>query len=298
MNTRRGDLVHPELRKIESEIDIAFAQTPLASIPFAQAAWYLLAVGEDLSLRDHSGGRLRKHELRASVDNFVNFAKWPMYWLWKTCSPGGSAPTEYNDDLYGYAHELLQLAEQYAPFETIYTYASHGFLTLSVKNNHILASGPMSDDVVYDAYDRLTEHLLRVKEGQPDVGLIRSNAREVRFKEGRFWYPLSNARVRSAVRAFAPLIDPMFELPGSSPLTSFTLADYKKVVAALSARCLLHSTARNLAAAQGCENLGLMSAVLIYKRDGLIRKLHGDSDVRGNVVANIVSFLTRRNESE
>ena len=284
------DLVEPSLRAIEREVDDAFLSNPLTSLPFTEAVWHFLSYMEDTAFRDRQ--TVRHAEFRAAIDNIVNHAKWPLLWLRSACVEGGSLPAAFSSTSYEAAHQLLQLAENYEPWETMFTYASKGYLQLRQEDRKIFGEGKLAKEERYDAYDRLTERIDQRVPGEPSHAFFSDHIRKVRFSGGKFWYPITHRLIQEAVTAMKPVFDPLYSLPDNLSCSSFTLLQFRKVSQSLSARCLLHVTARDLAAMQGCEGLGITSALLIFERSELIRKLHHDSGVPGNVVAAIVTHLT------
>lgn len=87
--------VSSKLREIEKEIDNYYKSNPLLKLPFATAAWYLLASGENWSRRQTLPDKGTQHHT-IIADNLVNELKYPMYWLYKDCEPNGQVPFVYN----------------------------------------------------------------------------------------------------------------------------------------------------------------------------------------------------------
>ena len=85
------DNVSCELRKIEKEIDNYYKSNPLVKLPFVTAAWSLLTSAENwgrMQTRSDSGTQSQT----IIADDLVNELKYPMYWLYKVCKPGGQIP--------------------------------------------------------------------------------------------------------------------------------------------------------------------------------------------------------------
>ena len=53
---KTADRVSPELRKIEKEVDNYYKSNPLLKLPFAIAAWSLLAYAEEYMLNEQTRG--------------------------------------------------------------------------------------------------------------------------------------------------------------------------------------------------------------------------------------------------
>ena len=125
-----------KLREIEQEIDFYYKFNPLVNLPFATAAWSLLAFAENQMLNAHVGGR-GTQDYAIIGDNLVNELKDPMCWLYSTCEPGGQAPFAYNADIYKASWDLFKLGQEYRWFVFAYTYFSRKWAELDLQGSTI-----------------------------------------------------------------------------------------------------------------------------------------------------------------
>ena len=162
------DNVSPELRKIEKEIDNYYKSNPLVKLPFATAAWSLLAYAENSVLMEHVRHQLTSQELEIMGDNFVNELKAPMVWLLLACKPDGQIPVAYDHKVLQASRNLFRLGKKYQWFEEAYTYASRGWIKLELHESTIQPTKEFSTDQEYRAYARL----MKVHESDEAVSLI------------------------------------------------------------------------------------------------------------------------------
>lgn len=287
-----GDHVSKELRAVEDEIDSYYRTNPLAHLPFAEAAWYFLAFCEEIHVRDI----LREpeqpmHEQVATADNVIVHAKRPMLWLRTTCSPGGSIPPPLDDKLYEAAWNLSELGMEYLAFESAFTYASSGLVSLELEGDRIKTSGPMRNDSRFDAYDRLRgTHPTPIE--VEDTQFLTDILPSVQVQGNSFKYDLNPKIVKAALEALAPVIADRFVLPGEWILPRFTLEQFGKVARVLWVLAFLHFQARLAAIFQGCEALAMARALLIVDRNDLVRMARRYSGVELTAVSAILEDLT------
>ena len=117
------DNVSCELRKVEEEVDDYYKSNLLVNLPFATAAWSLLAFAE-LKILGDASRQLTSQELETMGDNFVNELKSPMSWLLSACKSDGQVPFAYDDRIFQASWDLFSLGKEYQWFEAAYTYAS------------------------------------------------------------------------------------------------------------------------------------------------------------------------------
>ena len=150
------DLLSPELRNVEKEIDNYYKENLLCNIQFAEAAWHFLSFCEDIIIKEYINlqiGSIFEHAIY--VDNLVNHMNYPLFWLKRSCPSGGKIPYCLKDDIYQAAWDLSELSENYFPFNTVFTYASRGIIDLELKNNTIIPHHDFISDTQFEAYDRL-----------------------------------------------------------------------------------------------------------------------------------------------
>lgn len=74
------DRLTPALRKIEKEIGCYYQSNRLVKLPFATAAWNLLAFAENEALKE-SFHPATSQDISVIVDTLVNKLNYPMRWL-------------------------------------------------------------------------------------------------------------------------------------------------------------------------------------------------------------------------
>jgi len=279
MPDQTRDQISPALRAAEQQIDSAHLSNPLMRLPFAEAAWYFLAMCEERIILPMI--HAMKIDVSPSIceqtaiaDNVINHAKWPLYWLSCTCAEGGRIPTNYAEDRYTAAFELSELSRDYLPFEAAFTHASHGVLRLRLDGRVIRPSGEMRDDTRFDAYDRILD--MQAKDTvllDPPDRLAQLVAPSVRVDGEQFTYRLTPRLVQQAMDWARPTLDDRFALPIDWELTEYSLGQYARVLKVLWTISAVHFAARLLAATQGCLGLGFAGSLVVMKTDELVRRL-------------------------
>ena len=286
------DGVSNELRDVERQVDTEYLNNPLVSVPFADAAWHFFAHFEDHFARQDvhaADGEVHYHAL---ADNLINHSRWALSWLKKTCAMGKSKRPVFNDELYGHAMKLSELAQDYRSFATAYTYASHGLVDLRLEANRIRSSGPMIDDVQYEAYDHAV-----IKKPDPSVfdnfdpSFMEQIYASLNVRGHLFDYKLNPKVVKHAVEALGPTIDARFSLPSDWVFAAFTLDEFRRVARVLFALSAIHFSARLVAAAQGCLGIGVACALLLMESNELLDRLTRYSGLKRSTVNEIVGVL-------
>jgi len=292
----RPDLVPPEVRAAEIEIDSAHRSNPLMRLSFGEAAWYFLAFCEERLvvpiLKMASGEReLTTHQHAALVDEVLNHAKWPLRWLSESCRRGNAVPRAYKDDAYGAAWDLSKLASEYLPFESAFTYASMNVGRLHIEDGRIVASGPFRDDTRYEAYDRqivITER----GEGADFVRIAELVREGVHINGDHFSYPLNPKIVRDVMVAVDDILAKRFSLPFDWALSKYSLGEFATLARCLWSLSAIHHVARLMAAGGGCPGLGYSRSLMVMNQDDLLRRLVRYTSLRESSVRAIVDDMT------
>lgn len=290
-----ADLVSPELRAVEEQVDAAYGQNPLTRLAFGDAAWCFLAFCEERMLlpffRVQDDEPYSPHDDAALADELINHAKWPLRWLRKSCRPGTRLTTGYADETYVASQEISDLSSRYLSFESAFTYASMGLVTLELDGNQITPSGPLLSDPPVEAYDRLVD--LDEKGNLIDLGaVIDAVADTVAVDARRFSYALTPKTVAETLELCAEGLALRFRLPVEWRLAAFTLSDYAAVMKCLWAISAVHFAARMTAAARGCMGLGYDRALLLMTRDELTRRLARYSGLGETTVGAVIDEVT------
>lgn len=290
------DRVSQELRTIEAKIDGFHLSNPLLRLPFAPAAWYFLAVCEDMCLfdvlRDAGETRITAADSAAFSDHILVHSTWPLRWLNRGCEAGGRISTDYDDENYEAATLLSQLSARYLNFESAFSYATWGLATLTLDGYRIRTSGPIRQDVRYEAYDRLVQDLPSL-DLEPEVGAFHSLlVGSMRVMKNTFAYDLNPRFVGAAIEFTGPVVEARFNLPPAWKMPRYDFADFRKVAKVIWALAFTHYQARVFAAMAGCVGGGYSNAVLLMEGPELLNRVRRYSGVKESRVSAIISDLT------
>ena len=286
-----------DLRAVECEIDVAYRDNPLLSLPRTQAIWYFLAQCEELYMVRHVD---EKSPDRAFSDTVINLAKWPCRWLWNDCRPEGKLPRRLQPDIYYVpAQEMADLGRSYEWFEAAFIYATKSRLSLQLDGHTIRPKWHNCDHVRNDAYDRLRDvaddGTDLPNDTVPDADIVSTLdivKRTVRLQGRTFSYSLNPTIVRKVFESVDEPFKRAFQLPGSWLFPTAKLAQYATILKALWVLSLVHATARYTAAALGCPAVGYSQSLVIMQRDELFSRLSRYTDLDLVVVQAIVAELT------
>ncbi len=296
---KTSDKLTPDLRKAEQEIDNYYKSNPLLKFPFATASWTLLAFAEEFMLREHN----RAHNDEAGsqyygiiADNFINDLNAPMYWLYNSCKKGGQVPFTSGKDIFQASWDLFNLAQEYRPFVTAYTYASRGWLKLKNLESTIRPSDDFFTGIEYDAYNLLIRpHKSAKALSSIDFGnVLPFNAIEhsLKIQDNRFRYKLNPRMVAETMTSLKPTFDTLFSLPGEWQFSRYSLEDFQKVFEVISTIASIHLTARGLAIERGCAACGYADSIYVPTCNELLRRIVRYSGVSDAKVLSIFDDLT------
>ena len=288
------DSLTAELRKIEKEVDHHYKSNPLMNLPFATAAWSLLAFAEDWALAQINRGNTQ-HET-AIAHTLVNNLNDPMCWLYYNCKRGGQVPFVYNEDFYKASWDLFKLGEKYGWFVSAYTLASRGWIGLELQGATIQPTENLFKGIEYEAYN----HLIKLRKSQDALSSahfdnfpIDAVAHSLKVKGERFSYKLKPKIVADTIKAIVkPILDGRFSLPSEWRFTHYSLGDFRKVVEAISAMAYIHVTMRRMAADLGCFGMGYSDSIYVRSFDDLLRQVIRYSGVSKPEVQSIFDDLS------
>ena len=290
------DNVSPKLRKIEKEIDDHYKSNPLIQLPFATAAWSLLAFAELMMLRD-SGQQRTSQELETMGDNFVNELKEPMFWLFRTCGQGGQIPSPYDDDVFQASWDLFTLGKKIQWFEAAYTYASRGWIELELQGTTIQPTKEFFKGMEYRAYGRL----MKAHESDKGIALVnRSNfelqtdtiRHSVKVTGDRFRCKLNPKIVSDMIKTMRPGYDIAFSLPPEWQFSHYSLGDFRRVFESILAIAFIYLIARGIAIEKGCDNMGYLDSIYMPTHSELKSRIVRYSGVSEAQVQSIFDDLT------
>ena len=292
------DRLTPELRKIEKEIDCHYRSNRLVKLPFATAAWNLLAFAENEALKD-SFHPATSQEISVIIDSLVNELNHPMVWLYQVCQRDGEVSCSFSDNNWRATRDLVKLGQKYGVFVAAYTYASRGWIKLDLYQSTIMPSDDFSVGIEYEAYNRLIKpHESQVSSSSVALEIVHSLnpliEHALTIQGDKFSYKLKPKMVAETRKILLkPVLDDYFLLPSEWQLSCYTFDDFRQVFESISAMAAIHAIARRKAAEQGCS--GYADSILMPTYDELLARVGRYSRVSGSKVRNIIDDLTYGN---
>ena len=284
-----------KLRKIEKEIDNYYKSNPLIKLPFATAAWSLLAYANDEALKTQVDGDGIQHTA-IIADNLVNDLKAPMCWLYRACKPGGQVPYADDNKVYRASKDLFKLGWEYRWFVLAYTLAGCRQFGLELQGSTIEPTADFFTGIEYEAYDRL----IKSHKSDDILSLVNFDnfpidviAHSVKIKGDRFSYKLNPKIVSDTKKTIIrPIYDNMFSLPSEWSFSRYTLRDFREVFEVISAIAYIHSIARKVAIEKGCNGMGYLDSIYLPNHGELLRRVVRYSRVPAARVGSIFDDLT------
>ena len=288
------DRVSPELRTIEKEVDNYYKSNPLLKLPFATAAWSLLAYAEDYMLNEQTRGISGVQDSHALGSDFITELEHSMSWLHRECEQGGKISYAYNSDLYNASKDLFELGQKYDWFVFAYTCASDGVLELELQGSTIQPTGDFFASIEYEAYNILIdahepeEARSSMNDNDFPIAAIQHS---LRIEGDRFRYKLNPRMVADTITYLKPLFDRMFLLPSEWQFSRYSLGDFRKVFEAICAIAHIHWGARIMARNQGCNNAGYLDSIYTPIYSELLRRVVRYSGVSDEKVQSVFDDL-------
>lgn len=291
------DPLTPELRRAEKEIDDHYKSNPLVKLPFAHAAWALLAFGEDLMWKELNPSSTSQ-DIEAVTNNLVNDLKVPMHWLYHACGQGGQVLFEWNDEIFQNSRDLFRLGTEYSRFVVAYTYANHGWVELELQGSIIQSTDTLFDGIEYEAYNRL----IKPNESQEALSSVNFDKlpmeaidRALKIDGDRFRCNPNPRMVADTITAMRPIFDSAFSLPSEWQFSRYSLKDFRKVFEAIAALALIRLTARKIARDWGCGSRGYADSIYVPTCGELLRRVVRYSGVSESKVQSIFDDLSYGN---
>ena len=298
---KTADNVSPELRKIEKEIDDYYKSNPLLKLPFATAAWSLLAYAEEYMLKEQIEGIAGIQDLHALGSDFITELEHPMSWLYRDCGQGGNLPTVFDRNLYTASKELFELGQKYDWFVFAYTYASgkDRVLDLELQGTTIQPVGDFFASIEYEAYNILIdphepeEARSLINDKDFPTAAIRHS---LKIEGDRFRCKLNPRMVADMKTFLKPLFDKMFLLPSGWEFSCYSLGDFRKAFEAICAIAHIHWTAHGIAVIeQGVTHKGYFDNIYVLTYGELLRRVVRYSGLSDTKVKSIFDDLTYGN---
>ncbi|HEX8090209.1 MAG TPA: hypothetical protein VF762_15220 [Blastocatellia bacterium] len=285
-----------ELRAVESEIDAEYQTNRLMKLPFAVSAWNLMGVIEDAFFIPMLGREeLSKQELEAKADSYIFVSQYPFRWLLRSCSPGGRAPTTFQEDNWKAAYDLIQLAFNYDRFYMAFTLASRGLIGLRLEGQEIIPEYTFPNEAQFEAYNRL------VKPAGKDIENFDSPAvealsdavdRSLHISGDNFTVTLDSKMVRDAMDHLNPMLNQKFKLPDDWSFSRYRLVDFKQVYKAICALAFIRYLGRMKAALYVNNYYGFANTLLIYRKEALATVIARHTGQSPRVVKYVLDDLT------
>ena len=298
----KTDRITRELRNVEKEIekdlDHHYNSNPLANLPFATAAWYLLAAAEDDAMMQEIAGLNGIHARHVLASEFAVNLEYPMYRLFNACKRGGQVQSVFDDDLYKAARDLFELGKNYACFLFAFKCASDGVFELGLQESTIQPAADLFQGLEYEAYNNLIDsHQSEEASSLTNFNKFPIDAikHSLKIQGDRFTYKLNPKMVSNAKTYLKPFFERMFSLPCEWQFSCYTLGEFRKVFESICAIARVHWIARGMAIANGCENLGYASSIYMPTCDELLRRVVNYSKVSKPAVHGILHDLTYGN---
>ncbi|MDE0481703.1 MAG: hypothetical protein OXI67_03900 [Candidatus Poribacteria bacterium] len=293
------DNVSPELRKIEKEIDDYYKSNPLLKLPFATAAWSLLAYGEDYMLKEQLNRVVGTQDRHALGSDFITELEHPVSWLHRDCEQGGEISFAYDSDVYKASKDLFELGQKYDLIVFAYTCATDGVLELELQGSTIQPTGDFFASIEYEAYNILVD-AHEPEEAQFDLNrddfpetAIRNS---IKVQGDKFRYKLNPRMVADVKKYLQPLFDGMFLLPSEWKFSCYTLGDFRKAFEAICAIAHIHWTAHGSAVIeQGVTHKGYLDNIYVLTYGELLRRVVRYSGLSDAKVKSILDDLTYGN---
>ena len=289
------DKLTPELRKVEKEIDNYYKSNPLVNLPFATSVWYLLAAAEYDVLKREIAGINGIHGRHVLDSEFAVNLEYPMSRLYIACKRGGQVQSVFNGDPYKAAWDFFHLGKNYACIVFAYKCASDGVFELELRESTIQPVGNLFQGLEYEAYNsliyshELEEALSLTNFDKFPIDAIKHS---LKIQGDRFTYKLNPKMVSDARVYLKPFFKRMFSLPSEWQFSRYTLGDFRQVFESICAIAHIHWTARGMAIAKGCDNLGYATSIFTPTCDELLRRIVNYSQVPESTVRNILEDLS------
>lgn len=283
-----------ELHDIEAEIDEAFAQNELASLPFAQCAWTLLSVVEDrhfkIAVMSSDGGSAGG----AYVDCLMNALTYPLRVCHQRAVKGlFMFNRELIDEHYQLADDWLDRADDYAHFCTIFPLFHAKEIDLAVQGNDLIPTDWSADDLSYEAYDRFVAKREPALGISLDLNLIQRELKANMHVSGSVYsVDFTHRLMKRLSSAFKEPLNRSHVLPDNWQFTYFSLAQYRAVFICLQSMACAWFAARQIAALDGAAAITFASAVWTPRKGKLLITIARHTGIQKPIVQNVLRYLT------
>lgn len=282
------------IESAESEIDAAFADNPVALIPFGQGVWTLLSVAEDHHFKAIVHSPLSDPRAAIYVDCLMNELTYPLRVCHKI-SPKDSIEIDrrMNDELYRSAHEWIEKAGSYVNFSSIFPLYHAKQIELKIDGNTLVPSDWRLSDLSYEVYDRFVAK--RDPERVPDVDqerIVDELMSRTNHSGDAFSVRFDRQLVKLLRESFGAQMMARHILPSGWQFSGFSLQEYRDVFTCLQSLAHGWFLARQLAVHKGVAHYGFKSSVWTPRKGALVMTLSRGTGHAKEKVSKILTYLT------
>lgn len=262
------------LRAAEKDIDEAYLSNSLLGDNLGTAVWAILSFVEDVALRPLvQGSPEPPHHAAAVADDALNALKFPLVWLHAMCDRSGALRCKIDGPRYQASWDLFDLALEYFGFSGPFEYWNKGELGLRIEGTQIIPELDFEKIAEYEAYNRLIDY----KEYRDDPPGVEDLAADldsrVHVKGDRFTIRVTPRVVERVIASLEAVLLQQFTLPENWKFPRYSLKEFRLVYLVIFALAAIQRRARIVAAAQGCMGLGLLDAILVTSKEGIISRV-------------------------
>jgi hypothetical protein len=277
----------------ESEVDAAFAASPLLKLGFAQAVWTLLSVNEDalFKARTQASGA---EDLHVFADNRLNELSYPLRICFANAPESEALRRAYVPEDYQHGLDWLKAARDYTQFSALFPLWHRKRIQLSLDGHRIIIDHGEDRKHEYEAYNRLVR-----KEGRPEVeprpmpeALIDALRIGTTVRDGSFWVKFNPRLVARLKEWLAPVLGARQTLPDGWEFSGFTLQEFRAVISTLTVMMIAWAKTKEAVAAASMPGLGYPSSVWVVSREELVARLRRYTDVADGALTKILNLLT------
>ena len=283
-----------EVSTAEAEIDAAFAESELTTLPFAQSAWTLLSVTEDHHFKIAVMSPLEAPQAAIYVDGLMNSLTYPLRVCNSRCAKGAyDFQRTLVDRHYELADEWLDRAEDYAHFSTMFPLYHAGEIELKVDGLELIPTDWSKTDLSYEVYDRFVAKRNPASEVGLNPNLVSTElVANMRVSGGVYSVNFTRRLMDQLEKAFADILSGRHALPDKWQFTHFSIRQYRAIFVCLQSMAYAWFAARQIAANGGAAAIAYPSSVWTPKKGLLVTTMARHTGLSKELVATVLRYLT------
>jgi hypothetical protein len=283
-----------DINKLETDIDLAFADNDLKEVSWAQSVWTMLSAAEDHHFNIAVINPLPENEIAIYVDGLINSLTHPMRVLYKEAPrQSNSLERRYIEAHYKLAVKWIDSAEDYNHFCSIFPLYHANEIELTINDDWLEPSGWSDTNLSYEVYDRLVAKRDPNNEltldATPVLTIIRSC---LRSSGGSYSLNFTRRLVAELQRHFGPIFESRHVLPDQWQFSLFSLSQYRAIFTFLQIAAEAWFVARQIVASDGVIGAAYEGAVWTPRRGALVHLLKLHTGVKEDVIENVLRYLT------